>query len=94
MSFNLEIFAKDMLSPYNDIRKAAETKFNLFFENMTLNDLDSLLNHLINSNNEDTKIFICVIIRKFISEKINESNNELFIKYFSQNKIKFIEILL
>ena len=94
MSFDLEIFAKDMLSPYNDIRKAAETKFNLFFENMTLNDLDSLLNHLINSNNEDTKIFICVIIRKFISEKINESNNELFIKYFSQNKIKFIEILL
>ena len=93
MSLDLEILIKDMLSPFNDIRKAAETKFNYFFDNIKVNDLDNLLNYLINTKNEDTKIFICVIIKKFILTKINQNNNEIFIQYFSQNKIKFIEIL-
>ena len=94
MSADLDNLIKDMLSPIADIRKAAETKLNYFMENMKIEDLDTLLNHLMNSKNEDIKIFICVIIRKFISSKITQENTELFIRYFSQIKIKFIEILL
>ena len=41
MSFSLEIIIKDILSPINDIRKSAETKFNQYYENMTINDLDN-----------------------------------------------------
>ena len=94
MSADLDNLIKDMLSPITDIRKTAETKLNYFMENMKIEDLDTLLNHLMNSKNEDIKIFICVIIRKFISTKITQENTELFIQYFSQIKIKFIEILL
>ena len=85
MSFNLEIIIKDILSPINDIRKSAETKFNQYYENMTINDLDNLLNELTKSNDENIKIFICITIKKFISEKVNQNNNEMFIQYFSKN---------
>ena len=94
MSYDLEIIIKDILSPFNDIRKSAETKFNYFFENMNIKDLDSLIDQLNNSKDENTKVFICVIIKKYISEKISKNNYELFIQYFSQNKVKFINILL
>ena len=94
MSSDLEMLIKDILSPFNDIRKAAEAKFNYYYENMTLEDLDSLLNQLINIKDENIKIFICVIIKKFLSEKINQNNTEKFIQYLSSNKMKFINILL
>ena len=94
MSSDLEVLIKEILSPINDIRKAAEIKFNNFIENMTTKDIDDLLNELIKSKDENTKIFICLMIKKFISEKINQNNNEIFIQYFSENKIKFINILL
>ena len=94
MSFNLEIIIKDILSPINDIRKSAETKFNQYYENMTINDLDNLLNELTKSNDENIKIFICITIKKFISEKVNQDNNEMFIQYFSKNINNFINILL
>ena len=94
MSSDLEVLIKEILSPINDIRKAAEIKFNNFYENMTTKDIDDLLNELIKSKDENTKIFICIMIKKFISEKINQNNNEIFIQYFSENKIKFINILL
>ena len=94
MSFSLEIIIKDILSPINDIRKSAETKFNQYYENMTINDLDNLLNELTKSNDENIKIFICITIKKFISEKVNQNNNEMFIQYFSKNINNFINILL
>ena len=94
MSFGLEILIKDILSPINDIRKSAEIKFNQFYENMTIKDIDNLLNEFIKSKNENVKLFICITIKKFINEKINENNNEAFIQYFSENKINYINILL
>ena len=94
MSSELDILIKDILSPINSIRKTAEQKFNFFYENMTIKDFDSLLNELTKSSEDNIKIFICVIIKKFISEKISQNNQEIFIEYFSTNKIKFINILL
>ena len=94
MSSDLETIIKDILSPFNDIRKSAEIKFNYFFENMNIKDLDSLLEQLNNSKDENIKVFICVIIKKYISEKISKNNYEIFIQYFSKNKVKFINILL
>ena len=94
MSSDLVILIKDLLSPNNNIRKSAETKLNNIFENMTLQDLNGLLNQLIQVKEENIKLYILMIIKKFINEKIDENNYEIFIQFLSNNKINFINLLL
>ncbi len=94
MSTNLEVLINDLLSPINEVRKSAESKFDAIFQKMTINDLDGLLNQLVQTKKENIKIYICVIIKKFIDEKLNISNVDSFFEYFLNNKKKFINILL
>ena len=94
MSTNLEVLINDLLSPINEVRKSAESKFDAIFQNMTLNDLDGLLNQLVQAKKENIKLYICAIIKKFIDEKLNISNVDSFFEYFLNNKKKFINILL
>ena len=94
MSTNLEVLINDLLSPINEVRKSAESKFDAIFQNMTLNELDGLLNQLVQAKKENIKLYICAIIKKFIDEKLNISNVDSFFEYFLNNKKKFINILL
>ena len=94
MSSNLESLINELLSPINNIRKSAENKFETLFKSMNLEDLDGLLNQLIQVKKAHIKSYICVIIKKFIEEKVNISNIQSFFNYLLKNKIKFIDILL
>ena len=94
MSLNLENLIKNILSPINEIRKSSEQELNNYFENMTISDLDFLFNQLIILKDENIKIYISILIKKFIEEKISKNNEELFINYFSKNKMNIINLLL
>ena len=66
MSSNLDNLIKNILSPNNDIRKSAEQQLNAFYENMTIIDLDDLFKQVIISQEENIKMYICILIKKFI----------------------------
>ena len=66
MSLNLENLIKNILSPINEIRKSSEQELNNYFENMTISDLDFLFNQLIILKDENIKIYISILIKKFI----------------------------
>ena len=94
MSSNLDNLIKNILSPNNDIRKSAEQQLNAFYENMTILDLDNLFKQVIISQEENIKMYICILIKKFIESKINQSNKQLFFDYFSKNKNNIINLIL
>ena len=94
MSSNLENLIKNILSPNNELRKSAEQQLNTFYENMTILDLDNLFKQIVISQEENTKMYICILIKKFIEEKINQNNKQLFLDYFSKNKNNIINIVL
>ena len=94
MSSNLDNLIKNILSPNNDIRKSAEQQLNAFYENMTIIDLDNLFKQVIISQEENIKMYICILIKKFIESKINQSNKQLFLDYFSKNKNNIINLIL
>jgi len=94
MNSNLEQLIKDSLSPKNEIRKSAEDQLNSFLDNMTISNLDNLFKQLIISQNENIKMYIIILIKKFIEEKINENNKKLFMDYFSKNKNNILNLLI
>ena len=95
---NLENLIKNILSPINEIRKASEQQLNCFYENMSISDLDNLLKQLnINiSQDDNVKMYICILIKKYIEEKIiaNQKDKEIFIEYFIKNKNNIINLIL
>ena len=70
MNSNLEQLIKDILSPKNEIRKSAEQQLNSFLNNMNVTNLDDLFKQLIISQNEDIKMYIIILIKKFIEKKL------------------------
>ena len=94
MSLNFEKLIKNILSPINEIRKASEKEMNTFYENMTISDLDNLLKELILYTDENIRLYICLLIKKFIEEKITQNNQELFTDYFIKNKNNIMNLIL
>ena len=72
MSAHLENIIKNILSPINEIRKSAEQELNNFYENMNISDLDNLFNQIIIVKDENIKLYISILIKKFIEEKISK----------------------
>ena len=94
MSLKFEILINNFLSPINEIRNSAEIQLNNFYENMTVSNLDTLFKQLIITQDQNIQMYLSILIKKFIEEKITRKNQELFVDYFSKNKINIIDLLL
>ena len=93
---NFENLIKNILSPINDIRRSSEQQLNIFYENMSVSDLDNLLKQLNITQDDNIKMYICILIKKYIEEKIsnNIKDKEIFIAYFIKSKNDIISLIL
>ena len=94
MSLNLENIILDFFSSNDYKRKNADSKITNFFNSMKINDLSNCFSILKTSSNNNVKLYISIIIKNFIEQKINLENRDLFIQYLNQYKYEILNIIL
>ena len=92
-TFDLSATIQNLLSPNNSIRTSAQNQINSFYEKMSIQDLNSLFDILPQIQDQNNKMYICILIKNYIEQKITQNNKNDFIQFLTK-KINFISSIL
>lgn len=93
MSLSLEQTIKNFLSPNEQSRKYFENLLNTYFNSMQISDLSTLYSGLKLSTDNNIRIYLSILIKNFIEQKITSENKDTLISYISDQKFNILDII-